>query len=128
MKTREGSRQVFFFDSRTNIKSVGKEIADELGLESLRNDIFLDNADDKDKMRRQLSQLRFLVKKNGFAAAIGHIQRNHMVEALKSAIPDFKRDGIEFVHLSELIANHSDDEPKKGRRDLHASKSAGADR
>ena len=106
---------VFFFDSYTNLRSVGKEAAGETGLDYLRNDLFLDNADDTEQMLKQLSALKFQAKKYGFAAAIGHIQRKHIIEALKIAIPEFRNEGLQFIHLSQMLKGIKEKDRKKDR-------------
>jgi polysaccharide deacetylase 2 family uncharacterized protein YibQ len=103
MKT-AGGAPVFFFDSHTAQKPVAEDLARSLGVGHLRNDLFLDNKDDEKAMLEQIESLRHQVRSKGWGIAIGHIQRRHMTGALKRAIADFHREGIQFVHLSDLLS------------------------
>lgn len=97
---REG---LFFFDSKTSPRSVGEEIARELGMPALSNHVFLDTKDEYKSICRQLEKLRRRVLKFGTGIAIGHVQRKFTSDALAAYIPKFKEEGIEFVTLSELL-------------------------
>ncbi|MFB0527259.1 MAG: divergent polysaccharide deacetylase family protein, partial [bacterium] len=97
---REG---LFFFDSNTSPHSVGEEVARELGMPALSNQIFLDTRDEYRSICRQLEKLRHRVFKSGTGIAIGHVHRKFTSDALAEYIPKFKEDGIEFVSLSELL-------------------------
>lgn len=104
-KAKSNQSPVFFFDSYTSSKTVGGKVAEKVDLKYLRNDLFLDLVDDVPHILKQTEVLMIEAKKKGTATAIAHIQRKFMVEALQQAIPKFKKEGIEFVHLSQLIAN-----------------------
>jgi polysaccharide deacetylase 2 family uncharacterized protein YibQ len=97
---REG---LFFFDSKTSRHSVGEEVARELGIPALSNQVFLDTKDEYKAICRQLEKLRRRALKFGTGIAIGHVQRKFTSDALAEYIPKFKEDGIEFVSLSELL-------------------------
>jgi len=97
---REG---LYFFDSNTSRHSVGEEVARELGMLALSNQIFLDTKDEYKSICRQLEKLRRRVFKSGTGIAIGHVHRKFTSDALAEYIPKFKQDGIEFVSLSELL-------------------------
>lgn len=97
---REG---LYFFDSNTSPRSVGEEVAKELGMSALSNQIFLDTKDEYRSICRQLEKLRRRILKSGTGIAIGHVQRKFTSDALAEYIPRFREDGIEFVSLSELL-------------------------
>lgn len=103
LKQQNVTHSLFFFDSYTNPKSLGNQLSEKLGIEHLRNDIFLDNADDLGMILKQMQLLKKEAIKNDSAIAIGHIQRKYLVDALHQAIPEFRKAGIEFVHLSQLM-------------------------
>ncbi len=94
---------LYFFDSHTSPHPVGPKIAAREGLPHLLNDLFLDNADNLNEMALQLDQTQAIAARRGSAIAIGHIQRKHMAAALKKAVPEFRKAGIEFVKLSDLL-------------------------
>lgn len=104
---------MFFFDSHTNMKSVGDKMAKEMGVPHFRNDLFLDNADELNAMLKQFAQLKKEAQKKGAAAAIGHIQRKFIVQAIRQVIPEFRKDGIEFVYLSEIVGEKGQSRGKK---------------
>jgi len=97
---REG---LFFFDSKTSPHSVGEEVARDLGMSALSNQVFLDTKDEYKSICRQLEKLRRRVLKRGTGIGIGHIHRKFTADALAEYIPKFEEDGIEFVSLSELL-------------------------
>lgn len=94
---------LYFFDSHTAQHPPSPEIAGREGLPHLINDLFLDNVDSEAAMAVQLEKVKDIALRRGHAAAIGHIQRRHMAAALKKAIPKFKKEGVRFVTLSELL-------------------------
>ena len=96
-------KNLFFLDSYTSVKTVGKKVADEVGVPALRNSIFLDLEDSPQAVRKQLDTLLKIVNKHGSAAAIGHIQHKNVIPALKEYIPKFQENGIEFVYLPDLM-------------------------
>ncbi len=94
---------LYFFDSNTSRRSVGEEVARELGMPALSNQIFLDTKDEYKSICRQLEKLRRRVLQSGTGIAIGHVHRKFTSDALAEYIAKFKQDGIEFVSLSELL-------------------------
>jgi hypothetical protein len=97
---REG---LFFLDSKTSSQSVGEEVARELGMPALSNQVFLDTKDEYKYICRQLEKLRRRVLKSGTGIGIGHVHKKFTAQALARYIPEFKEDGIEFVTVSELL-------------------------
>jgi len=95
--------RLYFFDSKTSPHSVGKEVAQGLGMPALSNQIFLDTKDDYEHICRQLDKLRRRVLEFGTAIGIGHVHKKSTADALAEYIPKFKEDGIEFVSSSELL-------------------------
>ncbi|MEE9316354.1 MAG: divergent polysaccharide deacetylase family protein, partial [bacterium] len=81
----------------------GEEVARELGIPALSNQVFLDTKDEYRSICRQLEKLRRRALKFGTGIAIGHVHRKFTSDALAAYIPKFKEDGIEFVSLSELL-------------------------
>lgn len=95
-------RNLFFLDSLVTDKSVCKQIAKEIGIKFIRRDVFLDNKEDFEYIKGQTQQLIRRAKRQGFAVGIGH-DRADTVSALAKLMPDAKKEGVEFVFLSELI-------------------------
>jgi polysaccharide deacetylase 2 family uncharacterized protein YibQ len=69
----------------------------------LHSDYFLDDIDDEAAIGRQLQVLLAHANRYGSGIAIGHIQRKHLVAALKEYIPKYRKAGIEFVYLPGMI-------------------------
>lgn len=105
IKSGDGLRPFFFFDSYTSAKTVSAKVSLKTKVKILRNEIFLDGIDEPDAMMKQLDYLRKMALKDGSAIAIGHIQKKNMVSSLKKMMPKFKKDGIKFVYLSEFLNN-----------------------
>lgn len=92
----------FFVDSRTVTNSVAFTVAVEKGIPALNREIFLDHENTTAYINRQFAALIALARKNGQALAIGHF-RPITVYALKAWIPKLEREGIDLVHVSELL-------------------------
>lgn len=94
-------RNLFFVDSFTDPASVAFETAKELGVRTERNDIFLDDSDEKKEIRKQLYKAIELAEKDGSAITIGH-SRENTLEVLMEEIPKIKG-RVELVFVSELL-------------------------
>lgn len=93
---------LFFLDSKTSPNSVAYEVAKSRGLKSGKRDVFLDNQPDAEYIKGQIDKAIRIAKKKGEATAIGH-PRPGTVAALREKIPDFEKEGIEIVTLSEVL-------------------------
>ncbi len=96
-------RRLFFLDSQTTPDSKVPEVAEQLGTPYLTRDIFLDNVDDAEAIRRQVDKVRSIAARQGHAVAIGHF-RPSTLKVLGEEIPKLESEGFEVVKLSEL--NH----------------------
>ena len=93
---------LYFFDSLTSEKSVGSEVADNVGIRHAKRDIFLDNIDKPDAIEQELLELRKMAFKKGRAIAICHDRKN-TISVLSRIIPEMAEDGIVFVNLSDMV-------------------------
>jgi polysaccharide deacetylase 2 family uncharacterized protein YibQ len=66
------SRGLFFLDSLTTGKSVGRSAARETSIRFFERDIFIDNVKDVSAITLQLRKAENVALKRGFAIAIGH--------------------------------------------------------
>jgi polysaccharide deacetylase 2 family uncharacterized protein YibQ len=98
----------YFFNSKTAYHSPIPELTATLGLPYVERDLFLDEQGSVEQIHRQLHQLVSLAQQKGFAIGIGHVGPTGptLAQILKEEIPGYQRQGIHFVHLSELIHNH----------------------
>ena len=96
-------KSVFYIDSRTSNKSVAFALAKKMKVRTGRNNIFLDNyPGDSRHIRKQLSSLKKIALARGQAIAIGHATRSATLSAVKEFLPQFKKEGIRLVYVSEL--------------------------
>ncbi|MEG3617472.1 divergent polysaccharide deacetylase family protein [Magnetovibrio sp. PR-2] len=95
-------RGLFFLDSRTSSRTVGRTVAREIGLPFLERNVFLDNANDPAKVLAQLYETERLAKKYGHAIAIGH-PRDATIKVLKTWVQDAKERGFAIVPISTLM-------------------------
>ena len=89
----------FFIDSRTNVHSVGYQVARELGVPTAKREVFLDDDKDPAAVRKQWDRAIALARKNGQVVAIGHIYPE-TVAILEQLIPAAEGQ-VQFVKASE---------------------------
>ena len=68
-------KRLFFVDSYTTAKSVTAEAAAEMGVKTLRNDLFLDNKGDD--VRENMRKIISIASRKGRVTAIMHIRRGN---------------------------------------------------
>lgn len=95
-------RDLFFLDSKTSPKSVGKTLARANGVDYANRHVFLDNNNDVPYITGQLAIAERVARNNGYAIAIGH-PKSKTVEALKLWLPTLSEKNIKLVHLSEIV-------------------------
>lgn len=93
---------LFFVDSKTIASSVGRSVAEEIGVPSAERDVFLDNESDPAKITEQFNLLVARAKKKGQAIGIGHFRKN-TVATLADLLPKLETEGIALVHVSGLV-------------------------
>lgn len=95
-------RDLYFLDSYVTAKSVCLDVARKINLQTARRDIFLDNMENRDYIRKQIYKLKLKARQKGYAVGIGH-DRKVTLEVLKEVMPELAKEGYKFVYLSELI-------------------------
>ena len=93
---------LFFLDSKTTPKSVGKSTAQKYDVDYAHRHVFLDNNNDKTYILNQLKIAERIARKNGYAVAIGH-PKSQTYNALKEWLPQAPSKGIKIVHMSEIV-------------------------
>ncbi|HDZ5026770.1 TPA: divergent polysaccharide deacetylase family protein [Campylobacter jejuni] len=93
------NQNIFFVDSKTIGNSKANKIAKELSIPYIQRDVFLDNEDDVNYVKKQLKSAVELAQKKGFAIAIGHPRKNTF-KALEQSKDLLK--SVELVYLSEI--------------------------
>jgi hypothetical protein len=95
-------RDLFFIDSKTSPRSVVGKVAGQYGMRTASRDIFLDNEQDKEYIKRQFDKFIRAVKRRGSAIAIGH-PYPETIEVLKESQEELRQAGITVVKVSELL-------------------------
>ncbi len=95
-------RNLFFLDSYVISTSKCLGVARRHGLRFAKRDIFIDNKNELEYIKKQIQLLKAEAKKNGYAIGIGHDRKNTIV-ALKEEMPKIEREGYRFVFVSELV-------------------------
>ncbi|ENV8235194.1 divergent polysaccharide deacetylase family protein [Campylobacter jejuni] len=93
------NQNIFFVDSKTIGNSKANKIAKELSMPYIQRDVFLDNEDDVNYVKKQLESAVKLAQKKGFVIAIGHPRKNTF-KALDQSKDLLK--SVELVYLSEI--------------------------
>ncbi len=95
------AENLLFLDSMTDAESIGTSRARRIGLRALRRDVFLDNVDEPEAIRRQLEELFDFARRQGSAIGIAHPRANTLA-VLESELPRLAGRGIELVPVSRM--------------------------
>lgn len=99
-------RGLFFLDSKTTAKSVGKEAAEKYAVPYITRDVFLDNENKYDYIMGQLKQTERVAARKGQAIAIGH-PHSETIKALQDWLPSVENRGFRLVRISELLPQNA---------------------
>ena len=101
-------RNMYFLDSLTTAKSVGEEVAKEVGDPYIKRDVFLDSTQDIKTVEKNILRAAEIAKQKGTAVAIGHVGAEGGIvtaTALNNLYKQLENEGIKFVTLEEIIQN-----------------------
>ncbi len=96
------ARHLAFIDSRTTVKTVAEEAARAQGLRTGRRNVFLDNVQTPESIRRQLDEAVYDARRNGHAIAIGHVHPV-TIRVLARELPHLSARGADLVPPSKLV-------------------------
>jgi polysaccharide deacetylase 2 family uncharacterized protein YibQ len=96
------NRGLFFVDSRTTRRTQAYTVAQEEGVPSAERNVFLDNIQSPQAVRRQLKRLIQLAKLKGEAIGIAH-PHEVTLKVLKEDVPKLSNNGVELVPVSQLV-------------------------
>ena len=96
------NRGLFFVDSRTTSRTQAYRVAQEEEVPSAERNVFLDNIQSPQAVRRQLKRLIQLAKLKGEAIGIAH-PHEVTLKVLKEDVPKLSSNGIELVPVSQLV-------------------------
>ena len=93
---------LFFLDSRTSKHTVAYDTAKELGIPTLKRDIFLDSIQSLEFVENQFGKLLSLAMQQGYAIGIGHPHPETLL-VLEKYLPVLNSLGFELVTLSDIL-------------------------
>ncbi len=96
------AHHLFFVDSRTGADSVAERNAAAAGIPTAGRDVFLDDVAEVAATQTELRRAAGLAKRHGSAIAIGH-PRPTTLAAVRSLLPELRRQGIELVLARDLV-------------------------
>jgi uncharacterized protein len=96
------TRGLYVIDSRTTAKSVLEKEAKNSQLPFSRRNVFLDNVETPEAIRKQLDEALTRARKRGSVVAIAHF-RLKSLEILQEAVQDLKDQDVQFVYASEIV-------------------------
>jgi polysaccharide deacetylase 2 family uncharacterized protein YibQ len=96
------NRGLFFVDSRTTSRTQAYRVAQEEEVPSAERNVFLDNIQTPQAVRRQLKRLIQLAKLKGEAIGIAH-PHEVTLKVLKEDVPNLSSNGVELVPVSQLV-------------------------
>jgi len=91
---------MFFLDSYTTASSVVQDICEELDMDYIKRDVFLDNSQDEGEMKNALEKGLTVAEAKGSAVMIGHVWSPELPEII-SRISMENSEGFEFGFISE---------------------------
>lgn len=94
---------LIFVDSLTTNSSKVRTVARDFNKTYIKRDIFLDNYDDINYIKKQIKKAVNLAKKNGFAIAIAHPKKNTFKALMQSK--DVLNE-VKLVYLSEIYGTY----------------------
>ncbi|MFW6282766.1 MAG: divergent polysaccharide deacetylase family protein [Minisyncoccales bacterium] len=94
------AENLFFVDSFTYKDSIAYQVAKEINIKTAKRDIFLDNSDNKEEIRKKVNETVELAQQKGEAIAIGHSKPN-TITVLEEELKNYNN--IEFVKVSQLL-------------------------
>jgi polysaccharide deacetylase 2 family uncharacterized protein YibQ len=96
------ARGLLFLDSRTTPSTVGDQVAQELGVPSVARNVFLDDDESLDAVRRKLAETEAVARRQGFVVAIGH-PHEATIRALAEWLPTVAGKGFALAPLSAVL-------------------------
>ena len=97
-----GRHRFFFVDSMTSLRSVAYTLAQELGVPSGRNVMFLDRRERTADVVGALHKLAIRARQEGTVIAIGHAKKNTLA-ALQDVLPELEAEGFEFIKAEDAV-------------------------
>lgn len=94
--------ELFFVDSFTTHESVALQLAEELGVNARRRDVFLDPDPGPETVAREFERMKRLASRRGSVIVIGHPYAATL-DLLERELPKLADEGFELVPISKLL-------------------------
>lgn len=96
-------KSLYYLDSKTNYRSIAGEIAEELDVPIVYNQVFLDDLHSESHIAKQWEEVRKILAYHSACITIGHVgtQGQKTAAVLHRSVPKVK-DQYQFVRISEL--------------------------
>lgn len=99
------NKNLFYVDSLTTGKSITQKSAEEMKINIIKRDVFLDSTQDLAKVKANMLKAGDVALEKGYAVAIGHVGAEGGLvtyNAIKQTYAELENKGITFVGISEL--------------------------
>ena len=107
MEEIQARENLFFIDSFTTHQSIALQMADEVGVDARKRDVFLDPDRSAETVAREFERMKRLADRRGSIIVIGHPYAATL-DLLERELPNLVTEGYELVTISELV-------PRAGR-------------
>jgi polysaccharide deacetylase 2 family uncharacterized protein YibQ len=94
-------RNLYFVDSRTTAATVAQISAQRAGVPTTSRNVFLDDEQSLEPIRKQFALAIHDAKEKGSALAIGH-PHQETLQVLAEMLPEAQREGVTLVFASDL--------------------------
>jgi len=95
-------RGLFFVDSFVTAETVGPLVARELDIYFTKRNVFIDNENNRDAIKKELRDATQIALKKGEVVVIGH-DRRMTLAAIKEEVPEIEKRGVRLVFVRELV-------------------------
>ena len=96
------ARGLMFLDSRTTAQTVGEQTAQELGVPNMPRNVFLDDDESAEAVRRKLAETEAIARRQGFVVAIGH-PHEVTLQALAEWLPGLPAKGLVLAPATAVL-------------------------
>ncbi len=96
------ARGLMFLDSRTTVNTVGDQVALEQGVPSMPRNVFLDDDESLDAVRRRLTESEAIARRQGYVVAIGH-PHDATLQALAEWLPGLAAKGFVLAPATAVL-------------------------
>lgn len=103
-------KDMYFLDSRTTSRSVGRKIAGDVNIPFAERSIFLDNSKERSAILEAVEKGLNVAEKKGHAIMIGHIWTEELADILLDLYPSMLENNYALNNLTELFTGNEFDE------------------